>query len=70
MTPIDIANNYDPRRVFLGPYDGRSSEVIPYIRGELTTELWIWSQLHPATHFSTMGHFYYWQSEETYNFAQ
>nr|KAG5698063.1 hypothetical protein BaRGS_016711 [Batillaria attramentaria] len=31
------ANDYDPRRVFLGPYDGRSPEIIPYIRGVLTT---------------------------------
>lgn len=30
------ANDYDPRRVFLGPYDGRSPEIIPYIRGVLT----------------------------------
>lgn len=30
------ANDYDQRRLFLGPYDGRSSELIPYIRGVLT----------------------------------
>lgn len=30
------ANDYDPRRVFLGPYDGRSPEIIPYLRGVLT----------------------------------
>lgn len=30
------ANDYDPRRVFLGPYDGRSSDILPYIRGVLT----------------------------------
>ena len=30
------ANDYDPRRVYLGPYDGRSPEIIPYIRGVLT----------------------------------
>jgi protein O-GlcNAcase/histone acetyltransferase len=30
------ANDYDPRRVFLGPYDGRSSDIIPYIRGVMT----------------------------------
>ncbi|XP_076437462.1 protein O-GlcNAcase-like [Babylonia areolata] len=30
------ANDYDPRRVFLGPYDGRSPEIIPYIRGVMT----------------------------------
>ncbi|KAK7484918.1 hypothetical protein BaRGS_00023838 [Batillaria attramentaria] len=30
------ANDYDPRRIFLGPYDGRSPEIIPYIRGVLT----------------------------------
>ena len=30
------ANDYDQRRIFLGPYDGRSPEIIPYIRGVLT----------------------------------
>ncbi|XP_029644802.1 protein O-GlcNAcase isoform X1 [Octopus sinensis] len=30
------ANDYDPRRVFLGPYDGRSPEIIPYVKGVLT----------------------------------
>lgn len=30
------ANDYDPRRVFLGPYVGRSTEIIPYLRGVLT----------------------------------
>ena len=30
------ANDYDPRRLFLGPYDGRSPEIIPYIKGVLT----------------------------------
>ena len=30
------ANDYDPRRVYLGPYDGRSPEIIPYLRGVLT----------------------------------
>ncbi|XP_062568227.1 protein O-GlcNAcase-like [Saccostrea cucullata] len=30
------ANDYDPRRVFLGPFDGRSPEIIPYLRGLLT----------------------------------
>ncbi|KAK7109534.1 protein O-GlcNAcase-like [Littorina saxatilis] len=30
------ANDYDPRRVFLGPYAGRSSEIIPYLRGVMT----------------------------------
>ncbi|XP_064600091.1 protein O-GlcNAcase-like [Liolophura sinensis] len=30
------ANDYDPRRLFLGPYDGRSPEIIPYLRGVLT----------------------------------
>ena len=30
------ANDYDPKRVFLGPYAGRSPELIPYIRGVLT----------------------------------
>jgi protein O-GlcNAcase/histone acetyltransferase len=30
------ANDYDQRRLFLGPYDGRSSELIPYLRGVMT----------------------------------
>lgn len=30
------ANDYDQKRVFLGPYDGRSPELIPYLRGVLT----------------------------------
>lgn len=30
------ANDYDPRRLFLGPYDGRSADIIPYVRGVLT----------------------------------
>lgn len=30
------ANDYDPRRIFLGPYDGRSPDIIPYIRGVMT----------------------------------
>ncbi|XP_005109147.1 protein O-GlcNAcase [Aplysia californica] len=30
------ANDYDPRRIFLGPYDGRSPEIIPYINGVMT----------------------------------
>ncbi|KAL8621289.1 hypothetical protein ACOMHN_008114 [Nucella lapillus] len=30
------ANDYDPRRMFLGPYDGRSSDIIPYLRGVMT----------------------------------
>ncbi|XP_050397584.1 protein O-GlcNAcase isoform X1 [Patella vulgata] len=30
------ANDYDPRRIFLGPYDGRSPEIIPYLRGVMT----------------------------------
>lgn len=30
------ANDYDPRRVYLGPYDGRSPDIIPYIRGVLS----------------------------------
>lgn len=30
------ANDYDPRRIFLGAYDGRSPEIIPYLRGVLT----------------------------------
>ncbi|CAE1294602.1 NCOAT [Acanthosepion pharaonis] len=30
------ANDYDQRRVFLGPYDGRSPEIIPYVKGVLT----------------------------------
>ncbi|XP_071171502.1 protein O-GlcNAcase-like [Mytilus edulis] len=30
------ANDYDPRRIYLGAYDGRSPEIIPYLRGVLT----------------------------------
>ena len=30
------ANDYDPKRVFLGPYDGRHPELIPYLNGVLT----------------------------------
>lgn len=30
------ANDYDPKRVFLGPYSGRSPELIPFLRGVLT----------------------------------
>lgn len=30
------ANDYDPRRIFLGPYDYRSPEIIPYLRGVMT----------------------------------
>jgi len=30
------ANDYDPRRLFLGPFDGRSTDIIPYVRGVLT----------------------------------
>ena len=30
------ANDYDPKRLFLGPYDGRSPRLVPYIRGVLT----------------------------------
>lgn len=30
------ANDYDPKRVFLGPYDGRSPELIPLLRGVVT----------------------------------
>ena len=30
------ANDYDQKRVFLGPYDGRSPDLIPYLRGVLT----------------------------------
>ncbi len=30
------ANDYDQKRVFLGPYDGRSPELIPHLRGVLT----------------------------------
>ncbi|KAK3590145.1 hypothetical protein CHS0354_041199 [Potamilus streckersoni] len=30
------ANDYDPRRIYLGPYDGRSPEIIPYLRGVMT----------------------------------
>lgn len=30
------ANDYDPKRVFLGPYNGRSPELIPLLRGVVT----------------------------------
>lgn len=30
------ANDYDQKRVFLGPYAGRSPELIPFLRGVLT----------------------------------
>ncbi|XP_052771499.1 protein O-GlcNAcase-like [Mya arenaria] len=30
------ANDYDQRRMYLGPFDGRSADIIPYLRGVLT----------------------------------
>ena len=30
------ANDYDQRRVFLGPYSNRSPEIIPKLRGVMT----------------------------------
>lgn len=30
------ANDYDPRRMFLGPYSGRSPDLIPLLKGVLT----------------------------------
>jgi protein O-GlcNAcase/histone acetyltransferase len=30
------ANDYDPKRLFLGPYDGRSPRLVPHLRGVLT----------------------------------
>ncbi|KAL6101820.1 oga [Pungitius sinensis] len=30
------ANDYDPKRLFLGPYKGRSTELIPRLKGVLT----------------------------------
>lgn len=30
------ANDYDSKRLFLGPYDGRSPRLVPYVRGVLT----------------------------------
>ncbi|XP_052226064.1 protein O-GlcNAcase-like [Dreissena polymorpha] len=30
------ANDYDQRRLYLGAYDGRSTDIIPYLRGVLT----------------------------------
>ncbi|XP_071946963.1 protein O-GlcNAcase-like isoform X2 [Antedon mediterranea] len=30
------ANDYDQKRLFLGPYEGRSTELIPYLSGVLT----------------------------------
>ena len=30
------ANDYDQKRVFLGPYSGRTTDLIPHLRGVLT----------------------------------
>ncbi len=30
------ANDYDQRRLFLGPYSGRSPDLIPHLKGVLT----------------------------------
>ena len=30
------ANDYDIQRVFLGPYTGRSPDIIPYLKGVFT----------------------------------
>ncbi|XP_013414451.1 protein O-GlcNAcase isoform X2 [Lingula anatina] len=30
------ANDYDQKRLFLGPYDGRSTDLVPYLHGVLT----------------------------------
>ncbi|XP_033119405.1 protein O-GlcNAcase-like isoform X2 [Anneissia japonica] len=30
------ANDYDQKRLFLGPYEGRSTELIPYLNGVMT----------------------------------
>ena len=30
------ANDYDQKRLFLGPYDGRSPELIPFLKGVMT----------------------------------
>lgn len=30
------ANDYDPKRLFLGPYEGRSPKLVPHVRGVLT----------------------------------
>ena len=29
MIPSDMADNYEPRIVFLSPYGGKSSEIVP-----------------------------------------
>jgi protein O-GlcNAcase/histone acetyltransferase len=30
------ANDYDQKRLFLGPYEGRSTDIIPHLNGVLT----------------------------------
>lgn len=30
------ANDYDQKRLFLGPYEGRSTSLIPHLRGVMT----------------------------------
>jgi protein O-GlcNAcase/histone acetyltransferase len=30
------ANDYDQKRIFMGPYDGRAAELLPYLRGVVT----------------------------------
>lgn len=30
------ANDYDQKRLFLGPYEGRSTQIIPHLRGVMT----------------------------------
>ena len=34
------ANDYDQRRVYLGPYSNRSPEIIPKLRGVMTNPNW------------------------------
>lgn len=44
------ANDYDTRRLFLGPYSGRPAPIIPYIRGVLTNPNCEYSLNYVAIH--------------------
>lgn len=48
------ANDYDQKRVFLGPYAGRSPELIPLLRGVLTNPNCEYHANHVAIH--TLAH--------------
>ena len=61
------ANDYDRKRLFLGPYEGRSPTLIPHLRGVLTNPncefegnyiamhtLAQWTKANPET--ATSGH--------------